>query len=83
MRAGGEAEKVDAALVFERDGFTCQLCGDPLDMTATKRAPLSPSIDHIVPLTRGGAHTYANVQAAHLYCNVSKGNREAPLSRPA
>lgn len=37
-------------------------------------------IDHIVPLSRGGSDTLANTQAAHAYCNLSKGNRVRPKS---
>jgi 5-methylcytosine-specific restriction endonuclease McrA len=34
--------------------------------------PKSASLDHVVPLIDGGEHTYANVQLAHLACNVGK-----------
>lgn len=33
------------------------------------------SIDHIRPLSKGGTHTWDNVQLAHLKCNIKKGNR--------
>jgi 5-methylcytosine-specific restriction endonuclease McrA len=33
---------------------------------------LYPSIDHIVPLAKGGNHTWNNVQLAHHYCNTLK-----------
>jgi 5-methylcytosine-specific restriction endonuclease McrA len=33
------------------------------------------SLDHIVPIARFGPHTYTNVQAAHLICNMRKGVR--------
>ena len=69
---------VDRFVVFERDGYTCQLCATPLDMGAPPRSPLSPSVDHIVPVSRGGVHSYENVQAAHLTCNLSKGARDTP-----
>lgn len=82
LRSGGESEKIDPAVVFERDDFTCQLCSERMNMTALRFDPLGPTLDHVVPLSRGGSHTYVNVQAAHFYCNVSKGNREAPLTRP-
>lgn len=61
--------------VFERDGWICQLCGDPIDREAEWPDPYSPSLDHVVPLARGGAHTYDNVQCTHLRCNLSKGDR--------
>ena len=68
-------ERVERAVVFARDGFCCQLCGDPLDMDARRSAPFAPTLDHIVPLSKGGHHTYANTQAAHFRCNTSKGAR--------
>ena len=32
-------------------------------------------VDHIVPLSKGGLHSYANVQPAHPLCNIRKGSR--------
>ncbi|WP_166535111.1 HNH endonuclease [Blastococcus xanthinilyticus] len=72
-----EAERIDPDEIYARDRYLCQLCGAPLDMDASHPAPRSPSIDHIIPLSRGGAHTHANVQAAHLRCNLQKGARVA------
>jgi len=63
--------------VHERDGWTCQLCQHPIDRTIAWPDSMSPSIDHIVPLSRGGLHALANVQSAHLGCNSSKRDREA------
>ncbi|WP_420811833.1 HNH endonuclease [Kutzneria albida] len=48
----------------------CGLCNEHIDYTLSWPNPGSPSLDHIVPLSRGGSHTYENVQAAHLGCNV-------------
>ena len=39
------------------------------------------TIDHIVPLSKGGRHEYANVQPAHSLCNHVKGNGEFSLER--
>lgn len=61
--------------VYERDGWICRLCGDPIDRVAVKPHPHSRSIDHIVPIALGGEHSIRNVQAAHLGCNVRKGCR--------
>lgn len=70
-------ERVDRTVLFERDDYTCQICMGPLDMAAGRFEPLSPTIDHIVPLSRGGHHTYENTQAAHRRCNIAKGGRIA------
>ena len=61
--------------VYARDNYTCQLCGEPLDMSATVPHPLAPTIDHIVALANGGTHEPANVQSAHYRCNAVKGAR--------
>ena len=34
-----------------------------------------PSIDHVVPLSKGGTHTWDNVHLAHKRCNMVKGNK--------
>ncbi len=50
--------------VFTRDAQTCVYCGG----SAT-------SIDHVVPRSRGGAHTWDNVVAACRRCNHTKADR--------
>ena len=50
--------------VFTRDGSTCVYCGG----SAT-------SIDHVVPRSRGGTHTWDNVVAACRRCNHTKADR--------
>lgn len=50
--------------VFGRDGNVCQYCGDTAE-----------SLDHVVPRSRGGAHTWDNVVACCRRCNIKKGNR--------
>lgn len=73
-----EHEKIDRDLVFERDGYECKLCMRPLDMGARFPHPLSPTLDHIIPLNKGGHHLYVNLQAAHFRCNTAKGDRIDP-----
>ena len=69
-----EIETVVYLEVFERDGWTCGICGGSVDRVLEWPDPLSVSLDHIVPLSRGGSHTYDNVQCAHLSCNIQKSN---------
>jgi len=76
-------QHVNARAVFERDGWRCRLCGELVDRTKQAPHPRSPSVDHIVPLAKGGAHTYANVQCAHFGCNSKKGARDGGQLRLA
>lgn len=68
-------EDVDRVIVFERDGWVCQICNLPVDRSAPPRSHESPSVDHRIPLSAGGLHAYENCQTAHLICNVRKGAR--------
>lgn len=69
-------EIVDPIKVYERDGWTCQLCGEPVKRETTiKRDPHMASLDHIIPIVHGGSHTYNNVQCSHYVCNLRKHDR--------
>ena len=52
--------------VFVRDDFTCQYCGRPAE-----------NVDHVIPKSKGGGHTWDNVVAACRPCNSRKENRTA------
>lgn len=50
--------------VFARDGHRCQYCGATAE-----------NIDHVIPRSRGGTHTWENVVAACRPCNTRKEDR--------
>lgn len=61
--------------LIERDGRDCGICGLPIpDVKYPDMA--SASIDHIVPISRGGEHSTTNARATHLRCNIARGNRD-------
>jgi 5-methylcytosine-specific restriction endonuclease McrA len=64
--------------VLERAGWKCALCGDAIPADATWPSHEFGTVDHIVPVSRGGEHTWDNVQAAHWICNHRKGARSLP-----
>ncbi len=51
--------------LFLRDGFTCQYCGSPDELT----------FDHVIPRSRGGRTTWENIVTACAPCNLAKGGR--------
>jgi hypothetical protein len=59
--------------IFERDKWICQLCKKKVNKRLKAPHPLSPSLDHIVPLSKGGSHERKNVQLVHLLCNSKAG----------
>lgn len=66
-------EQVDILKIYERDNFQCGLCGKKVDLSLPYPDKLSASLDHVIPLSKGGTHTEKNVQLSHLHCNLSKG----------
>ena len=74
-------EPVQRLVVAERFDWICQLCGQSIDPNATHRLddgsynPEYLHVDHIVPLSKGGDHSYDNCQPSHAWCNWSKNNR--------
>jgi hypothetical protein len=55
-----------------RDGTDCGICGQAVNLFATKDNPERPSIDHIIPRAAGGTNDPTNLQLAHLSCNHTK-----------
>ncbi len=73
-RFGCDFEPVNPLYVFERDRWRCKLCG--VSTPRSLRGSIddrAPELDHIVPLSIGGAHTAANLQCACRSCNGKKG----------
>lgn len=75
IKSGATAEPVKAEDVFERDGWRCGICRRKVNKNLKWPHPMSASLDHIIPLVKGGTHGCVNVQLAHLRCNLSKHTR--------
>lgn len=68
--------------LFKRDGGICHICGKPCDYedyTVDGDVFIAgnwyPSIDHVVPVSKGGRHSWDNVKLAHRLCNSVKSNK--------
>lgn len=68
-------EGVDRDFVMARDRWICHLCGDKIPKNAKWPSGLFGTLEHVVPLASGGAHSYNNIKAAHLSCNCKKGSK--------
>jgi 5-methylcytosine-specific restriction endonuclease McrA len=76
-RQAATTEKFSVAEIFQRDNWTCHLCGSAIDRELRFPDSWSASLDHVIPLSKGGAHSRANCAASHLFCNISKKDRVA------
>jgi 5-methylcytosine-specific restriction endonuclease McrA len=59
--------------IYKRDKGICQICGQHVAYDKSPEDPMGATIDHIIPLSRGGKHHPDNCQLAHRRCNSVKG----------
>jgi 5-methylcytosine-specific restriction endonuclease McrA len=70
-RGAQRTEAVRLRILAERDGWRCHICGK----LVTKK---NWSMDHLVPISKGGDHTYDNVSLAHVSCNGRRQDGRTP-----
>ncbi|MBR3629098.1 MAG: HNH endonuclease [Oscillospiraceae bacterium] len=57
----------------------CGICGQEVDFSLKFPHPLSPCIDHIIPVSKGGHPSdLGNLQLAHMCCNRQKSDKLVP-----
>lgn len=65
-------ENVYRKRVFDADGYRCHICSKKTDKTKQVPHPKAPTVDHVVPLSKGGTHEPANCRTACFMCNSLK-----------
>ncbi|MBT7630939.1 MAG: hypothetical protein HN597_14725 [Desulfobacula sp.] len=68
-------EKVDVFFLYNRDGGKCQICISQLKMETRFPDLMTPTIDHIIPLSKNGEHSKKNTQLCCFLCNSKKGTK--------
>lgn len=70
---------ISVKVLYKRDKGICYICGGKCDFDDNYKVnghftvgPSYPSIDHLIPLARGGMHAWDNVKLAHHLCNTKK-----------
>lgn len=79
-RATAVDKSVKLYTLIKRDNNVCQICGrqcDLYDYEVTASGAMIcgdsyPTLDHVYPLSKGGTHTWDNVQLACMKCNREK-----------
>ena len=63
---------IDIYKLIERDGGHCYLCGDDVLFSYHYNDPKYPTIEHVLPISKGGSHSWDNVKVACRECNTRK-----------
>lgn len=75
LMSGAKQEPYVREAIFERDNWTCGICGEAIDPSLRWPDSFCATIDHVIPLFMGGDDTPENVQASHGFCNFSKNGK--------
>ena len=77
---GAESQPYTEAEVLDLYGPYCHLCGELIDLKSSRQQgkgdwQMGLHIDHLLPISVGGANTLDNVRPSHAKCNLQKGMR--------
>lgn len=70
-RARGN-ESISITEVVNLYGCRCLICNFNVDMTLKYPDYMSPSIEHLVPVSLGGTHELENLRVSHWWCNIMR-----------
>lgn len=73
-RFAAAIEDVSYPAILERDGMVCHICSDDIPSMSDLH------FDHVMPLSKGGAHSYDNIKPSHASCNMRKGAKILPAA---
>lgn len=61
--------------IYERDGWLCHLCGDPVDVDLHYLEAGAATLDHVIPQSVARDDSPENLRLAHRSCNSLRGAR--------
>jgi len=69
----GKRHNIRRIEIFERDGYTCWICGIACDPTLQVPDRMAATVDHLQPQSFGGTDEQDNLATAHMVCNSQRG----------
>lgn len=67
--------RVSVEQLVQRDGYDCAICGESIDIALPRTSKQGATIDHRIPLSKGGSDELDNLQLAHWICNNRKADK--------
>jgi 5-methylcytosine-specific restriction endonuclease McrA len=70
-----QGDDINHLILFELHNWICWVCRGPINRRLRFPNYSAATVEHIVPLCKGGTHTWDNVAPSHARCNFEKGDR--------
>lgn len=67
-----QGDDIDHLTLFELHAWTCYVCRQPVDRRLRFPHYMAATVEHIIPISRGGTHTWENVSMSHAKCNFTR-----------
>lgn len=61
--------------IVRQYGDKCHICNDLIDLKLPRTHRFGLTVDHLVPISRGGGDDMSNLRPAHWICNIRKSNK--------
>lgn len=71
-RIYAQGDEISALVLFELHAWTCGVCHNPINKFLRVPNWEAATIEHVIPVSKGGTHTWDNVVPAHYRCNMDK-----------
>jgi hypothetical protein len=73
-----DVDDISVQDIIRRDGIKCYICEKVTNPDAAQHDPLKTELEHVIPLCRGGGHTWENLKISCFRCNRLKNYRNTP-----
>ena len=68
-------QRIAADQVVREYGSSCHICGEEIDLSLPRTSRMGLTIDHVIPLAKGGSDEMDNLKPAHWICNNRKSDK--------
>lgn len=71
-----QGDHIDHLTLFNLHNWICNICKEAIDPRLRFPNIMAATVEHVIPLCKGGTHTWDNTRPAHAKCNFEKGASE-------
>jgi 5-methylcytosine-specific restriction endonuclease McrA len=74
-RTKSKPSRLSADNLIREYGANCHICNEPIDLELPRTSRMGLTVDHVIPLSKGGSDELDNLRPAHWICNNRKSDK--------